>query len=274
MLGDLLLHLEEVVRRLGVHDLIDGVGLEHERGADQGGALHARDHLTARVRLAGGDGEAVRLGEVVEGRSGAGFLEVGRERVPRCFVGAARAQLLQDVVVDLGERLLTAGDLFLEADDVHAARAFDDVAHVADVQLEGGLFERRLERAARDDAEIAAVLDRERVLGVLLGELGERVLVGAARRREDPGGLRLDRVLGGGVGAGRHHEENVLQVQALGLLVVRLVGVVVVLDRLLVDRHLLGELLGRVGDVVDGDGVGASGIARGSSRSSRRPRCR
>ena len=59
----------------------------------------------------------------------------------------------------------------VDADDVPAELALEGLADLALLQLEGGLLELRHHLPAREEAELAALVLRARVLGMLLGQL-------------------------------------------------------------------------------------------------------
>src|SRR5207247_7657885 len=67
-----------------------------------------------------------------------------------------------------------SSDLLLDLDHVEPEGRLDDVAQAAPLEGEGGLLECRCHAAAREQAQVAAIRRRARILGPLLGRSEER----------------------------------------------------------------------------------------------------
>src|SRR5690606_40478265 len=85
------------------------------------------------------DLDAQRLDEVLDVR----FLGLEQDRGLR---------VLAEAILDLLE---VREEPLLDLDDVEAERRLDDVAHLTDLEREGGFLERRHHLAAAEEAEVA-----------------------------------------------------------------------------------------------------------------------
>ena len=80
---------------------------------------------------------------------------------------------LEAGALDLGQRFFLRGMDASHLDDVIAEVGLDDTGDIAFLEAEGTVLERLDHHAPAEEAEIAALGGRTRVVGILLGQLGE-----------------------------------------------------------------------------------------------------
>ncbi|ABA47513.1 hypothetical protein BURPS1710b_2469 [Burkholderia pseudomallei 1710b] len=168
------------VDRLRVVAVLHRIGGEHgreelrvvERAVGRQRGVRLRRHrrgLDGQLVLVGGGLQALRL--LVDGRREA-FRVVG-ERLRRELL----PQVRRDRILHFRERLHDGRLHVGRLQDMEAEIALHDTADFVLLQRERGVVERRAarRRAARDEAEVAPLRRRRRILRVLLGDLREPV---------------------------------------------------------------------------------------------------
>ena len=241
------------MRRDDVLDVEDGPTLRHlDRRRDvpllerEGGGVEGRAETRHRVggadlglaeghaRVLAGEGlQRLGVAGLVRGQAGGELLGAGLGELPGALGGEAGADLLLDQL----ERLRAAGALAGDLEDVIAERGLHRPHQLARLGAEGRVLELLDHAVAAEVADVAALVLRGGVVGVLLGHGGE---VGAAVElllRLLRAGLRL-RVVALVV----DHDQDVAGLHLVFLGVLGLVGVVVGPQVRLARIHLAGEL--------------------------------
>ena len=150
---------------------------------------------------------------------------------------------LHQLGLDLGQRLFSTALHTRHLDDVEAILGLHYVGEARLVQPEGRIGKGLDHRVTLEEAQIAPLLGRARVLGVLLRQLGKLVRMGLGLGQQRLGtGLHL--LLGRCIGPFRHLQQDMAGLTLLGLVELVAVLLVVGLQLFLGRLDILGQHVG------------------------------